>query len=92
MKKNHDLYFNMYPIKVRIGIGVGKISTDILEEQALGADGPAYHEARRAIEWIPENENRNASFGTSIKVFPESSATQMLLNLSFAHYSELFNS
>ena len=32
----------MYPVKLRFGIGVGEITTDINPELAIGADGPSY--------------------------------------------------
>ncbi len=48
--------FSMYPVKIRIGIGIGDINTRIDRGQAIGADGPAYHYAREAIEEIRKNE------------------------------------
>ncbi|MBD3346708.1 MAG: hypothetical protein GF401_16755 [Chitinivibrionales bacterium] len=40
----------IYPEKVRIAMGVGKITTAINRKQALGMDGPAFHCAREGIE------------------------------------------
>ena len=37
----------MYPIKLRFGIGVGEISTKIEKKAAIGADGPAFYAARQ---------------------------------------------
>lgn len=48
--------FSMYPVKIRIGIGIGDINTQIDRRQAIGADGPAYHYARKVIEEIRKNE------------------------------------
>lgn len=48
----------MYPVRVRFGIGIGKISTEIVHEAALGADGPAYYAARSAIEELREQEKK----------------------------------
>ena len=42
----------MKPYQVRFGIGMGKILTDINPEQSIGADGPAYWHARKAINYI----------------------------------------
>lgn len=42
----------MQPYQVRFGIGVGKILTDINPELSIGADGPAYWHARKAINYI----------------------------------------
>lgn len=47
----------IYPAKVRIGIGVGTISTDIDPNFALGADGEAFHNARKALNEIEANEH-----------------------------------
>ena len=40
----------MYPVKLRFGIGVGSITTKIDYELPIGADGPAYYNARKMIE------------------------------------------
>lgn len=42
------------PIKLRLGIGIGNMSTDI-KEIAIGSDGPAYHVARDAINNVKES-------------------------------------
>ena len=39
--------FEMYPVRIRFGIGIGSIDTEVNSEMALGADGPAYHYARK---------------------------------------------
>lgn len=44
--------FKMYPIKIRFGVGIGSIDTNINSEMALGADGPAFHYARAMVEKI----------------------------------------
>lgn len=48
----------MYPVRLRFGIGIGEISTDIFYEAAIGADGPAYYEARHMIEELREQEKK----------------------------------
>jgi len=48
----------MYPVELRFGIGIGKISTEIFHEVAIGADGPAYYAARLTIEELREQEKR----------------------------------
>lgn len=39
----------MYPIKIRFGLGYGKVTTPI-KETAIGMDGPAFYAARQALE------------------------------------------
>ena len=48
----------MYPVKLRFGIGIGEIRTDIFYEAAIGADGPAYYEARKVITELREQEKK----------------------------------
>ena len=48
----------MYPVKLRFGIGVGEISTDIIYEAAIGADGPAYYAARNMVEELRNQEKK----------------------------------
>jgi len=48
----------MHPVRIRFGFGVGAITTDINPAMSLGADGPAYYNARSAVEFLKENENK----------------------------------
>lgn len=48
----------MYPVKLRFGIGVGEINTNIFYEAAIGADGPAYYAARGMIQQLREQEKK----------------------------------
>ena len=48
---------NLYPIRFRFGVGIGKITTEINPESSLGADGPGYWYAREAIDYIHENND-----------------------------------
>ena len=71
----------LYPVKVRFGIGVGHISTEIDPAKSLGADGPAYWAARRAIEYIHDNND----YGTSrTHLFPSESPESRLINSALA--------
>ncbi|NLA71847.1 MAG: hypothetical protein GX850_05460 [Clostridiaceae bacterium] len=58
----------MYPVRIRFGIGVGEISTDIDPELAIGADGSCYHKAREAIEFLKQNERRNQAIEADIRL------------------------
>ena len=48
----------MYPVRLRFGVGLGKINTNILFEAAMGADGPAYYAAREMIEQLRKQEKK----------------------------------
>ena len=56
----------MYPVGLRFGIGFGDITTEIDPDQALGADGPAYHNARLALEDIKRLDKKDLQ--TQIKL------------------------
>lgn len=58
----------MYPVKLRFGIGIGEISTDIVYEAAIGADGPAYYAARKMIEELREQERRLKKQASDIQI------------------------
>ena len=48
-----EIESKMYPVKIRYGIGVGEIITDINADMAIGADGPGYlkqNEKRKQID------------------------------------------
>lgn len=48
----------MYPVRLRFGIGLGEISTNIFSGAAIGADGPAYYAARKMIEQLRGEEKK----------------------------------
>jgi hypothetical protein len=49
----------MHPTKIRFGIGVGHITTEIDPSSSIGADGPAYYCARKAISELKTTEKKN---------------------------------
>lgn len=51
----------IYPLRMRFGIGIGAMSTPIFRESSIGSDGPAYWAARKAISYIHDkNDYGNA--------------------------------
>lgn len=68
LKIIQEIQMKIYPVKVRFGIGVGKISTMINPEMALGADGPGYYNARKAIEELKHNEKRKKVVLADIRI------------------------
>lgn len=46
------VFSEVYPQKTRIAVGVGTLSTDINRTSAIGMDGPAFHQARAALEQL----------------------------------------
>lgn len=53
-----EIQREMYPVRLRFGIGIGEIHTDIFYEAAIGADGPAYYAARATIEGLRKQEKK----------------------------------
>ncbi|MGD8749558.1 MAG: SatD family protein [Balneolaceae bacterium] len=45
----------LHPVTVRFSLGIGSIVTPINREQAIGMDGPAFHEAREGIKRLKES-------------------------------------
>ncbi len=58
----------LFPQKVRFGVGIGGMTTDINKEQALGSDGPAYYHAREAVNYLKEGEKKKESPAADIRL------------------------
>lgn len=58
----------MYPVRLRFGVGIGEISTDVFSEAALGADGPAYYAARKMMEQLREQEKKLKKQAADIQI------------------------
>ncbi len=58
---------NMFPVEIRFGIGVGKITTKVNKEAAIGADGPAFYAARSMIEELRIEEKKLKQQASDVK-------------------------
>jgi hypothetical protein len=47
----------LYPVSVRFSCALGEISTAINTKQAIGMDGPAFHEARATIDRLKKRKS-----------------------------------
>jgi hypothetical protein len=56
-----EITFSIYPVRIRYGIGLGEITTEINPLQSIGADGPAYWNARDAIQFVHRNDDYGRS-------------------------------
>ena len=75
----------MHPVRIRFGIGSGKITTEINPEMSLGADGPAYYNAREAITRLKEKEKKSkAALSDTIILLEDDEQTEQLLNSLFS--------
>lgn len=58
----------MYPVQLRFGIGIDRLSTDIGSTYSIGADGPGYYKAREAIESLKNREKHRKTYAADTKV------------------------
>ena len=81
----NEIKMEMYPVRLRFGIGFGTITTDIRREMALGADGPGYYRAREAVEVLKEREEKNRPVPADLclKMEEEDGDKEVLLNTVF---------
>src|SRR5690625_3549704 len=66
-----------HPVRIRFSLGVGSIVTPVNTEQAIGMDGPAFHEARSGMDTLKES-----GFLFHLNVEEEDSAILNLVNAS----------
>lgn len=52
-----EIIFSLKPVGLRFGIGIGSLKTALDPDASLGADGPAYWNARKAIEIAHKNND-----------------------------------
>ncbi|WP_435099478.1 SatD family protein [Halorubrum sp. N11] len=45
-----------HPARLRFGIGLGELDTEVNPDQAIGMDGPCFHRARKAIDAAATDE------------------------------------
>lgn len=67
MKILEQIEYEMYPVKIRFGIGIGEITTEINPKMSLGADGPAYYNARQMIEELKLIKNKTSEYDIKLK-------------------------
>lgn len=80
----NEIEDKMYPIEIRFGIGVGGITTEINRYVPLGADGPAYHNARTMINVLKLLENKYNIGNTNILIATDNIVTDNLMNSIFS--------
>ncbi len=71
---------HLHPIKVRFGIGFGDMSTEI-KSIAIGADGPAYHVAREAINTVKRGDTKHEQSNKDILIYSDSIKDDLYDNL-----------
>lgn len=86
-----EIEIAMLPIQLRFGIGIGKIDTEINRFMPLGADGPAYHNAREMINELKKQERKYQTNYSNIMICSQedNEKIDMLLNCIFSLCSSL---
>jgi len=81
MKLIAEIEIGMFPVQIRFGIGIGRITTDINPDFPLGADGPAYYNARKMVDAIKSIEKKNRTSDADVMIATEGSPpSDQLLN------------
>ena len=52
-----EISFALRSIRLRFGIGVGTLTTELDPTTSIGADGPVYWKAREAIDYVHKNND-----------------------------------
>lgn len=60
---------NMFPTKIRFGIGVGTIDTDINKNNSLEIAGPAYYNSRKCITVLNEHKRSYEKIITNTLIY-----------------------
>lgn len=85
------LKYLLFPVRIRFGVGLGEISTQINPKESLGADGPAYHAARQMIQEVRRAESGKKSLSCDIRIgaVPEAECLETInAGLCLMHYME----
>ncbi len=70
----------MYPVRLRFGVGIGEITTDINPNMSIGADGPGYYRAREAIGNLKEKEKKRKTYAGDI-LFKADDKNQTIMDM-----------
>lgn len=79
-----EIEYRIHPVKIRFGIGIGEIKTEIYYEP-IGADGPAYYNARDSVDMLKHNTSAN------IRISSQNEKNDLLLNTIFSLLYSLKN-
>lgn len=80
------IQIKMDPVRIRFGVGVGKIETEINRFAPFGADGSAYHNARDMIAVLKNTEKKNKAADANIMIGADgdNAGTVILLNIALS--------
>ena len=76
-----NINFDFHPNKLRFGIGIGDLHTELNENMAIGADGPVYYSAREAINNVKVIENKYERPTKNIEIIYQNSRNEQLFKM-----------
>ena len=86
-----EIELSMLPTEFKFGIGIGSIHTQLNRKNSQLNDGPAYHNARQALEIVEEKNHKHASSKIDTYLVIEQSEMHkvLLINTIFSLNTEL---
>lgn len=66
------LRYRFYPLEIRIGVGIGDISTPIVEEDSWAMNGEAFHLAREALDLVKDQRWTKTHLRSILPLFEKS--------------------
>ena len=63
-----ELERELAPVKLRFGVGIGNVSTDINLNNSLEIDGPAYYRARKMMQELEKKKSQYTESDSNIMV------------------------
>ncbi|MGM0431372.1 MAG: SatD family protein [Spirochaetota bacterium] len=74
----------LFPIRLRFGIGIGEIYTNITRENPFGMDGPAYHIARGMLSQLKVADRKTLEPAANMKIgIQDNDRLSLLVNTMF---------
>ncbi len=63
-----ELKNQMYPLKLRLGVGLGEIEEESLSEMSITVKGPGYEKARESLDYLRMLANRKQTGHADVRV------------------------
>lgn len=80
----------MHPTKIRFGVGVGNITTQIQKMNIQEMDGPAFHLARKAIEQLAKEKQKYRGNINYFKIYTHDQLKTEIMNNTLSLLSILY--
>ena len=86
----NELFFSLHPTKIRFGVGVGNITTQIQKMNIQEMDGPAFHLARKAIEQLAKEKQKYRGNINYFKIYTHDQLKTEIMNNTLSLLSILY--